>query len=80
MREGWTTSDNFERDEGDIERLLSTCIRSSAAGEGAVDAGDNVAIGGRLMGPEPLLLREDNPAPIGRGWGGRTAGNGGLGG
>src|SRR5580698_8822245 len=63
--EGCTTSVNFALDEGDIERLLSTCIRSSAAGEGAVDAGDKVAMGGRLIGPEPLW--EDNPAPIGRG-------------
>lgn len=77
------TSDSFERGGGDGERLESTCIRSSrsrsagAAGEGAVDVGDSVAIGGSAIGPE-LLPCKDNPAPMGRGWGGRTTDKGGL--
>jgi len=63
---------------GEID-LASMCILSSLwfVGEGAVDVGDNVAIGGSAIEAEALF---EWPAPIGRGWGGRTTGREGLGG
>jgi hypothetical protein len=86
LRDGCTTSDNLApppRDGGDTDRLS---ILSCAGGEGAVDVGDeSVAIGGKAIGLPPppptllLLLCDDNPAPIGRGCGGSTTANGGLG-
>lgn len=77
----------FEREAGVSERRVSTCIRSSRSrsaaaalgGEGAVDAGESVAMGGRAMGPV-FPLMDASPAPMGRGCGGSTAGRGGLGG
>jgi hypothetical protein len=77
--EGPTTSASFNREGGDKDRLLSICILSStmATGEGALDAGDNVAMGGNEVLPLPC---EECPAPIGLGWGGNTAGRGELGG
>jgi hypothetical protein len=71
-------STNFSREGGDDDRLLSTSSRGSAIaiGDGALDAGDSVAIGGNVI-PPPCDAR---PAPMGRGWGGNRAGKGELGG
>lgn len=70
--EGCITSDNLARECGEMDRAESTTIRSSAVGdgcEGAVDDdGERVAIGGRLIELELLLLEcDDSPAPTGRG-------------
>ena len=73
---GFITSDNLPLEGGgggDVDRdcVFSVDTRSvSCAGEGAVDVGERVAIGGSATDPD------DNPA--GRGWGGRTAGSCGL--
>lgn len=60
--------------------MRSSLSRSEGAGgDAAVEAGDNVAIGGKAI----CWLAEwevECPEPIGRGWGGKTAGNEGLGG
>lgn len=67
------TSEILARDGGGggvAERRLSTCILSSSrTGDAPDDPGDMVAIGGSAV-----------PEPRGRGWGGRTVGNAGLGG
>jgi len=47
------TSESFPRDGGVEERRESIIIRSSD-GEGALDAGDSVAMGGRAIGAEGL--------------------------
>jgi len=67
------TSEILARDGGGggvVERRLSTCILSSSrTGDAPDDPGDMVAIGGSAI-----------PEPRGRGCGGRTVGNAGLGG
>lgn len=87
--DGWITSDILLLDcGGDDDLFESTCILSSLSlwfgGEGAVDAGDNVAIGGSAIDDVEALGAACTCAcpltPIGLGWGGRTAGKDGLGG
>jgi len=58
---GFMTSESFPRDGGVLERCESTIMRSSV-GEGTLDAGDNVAMGGRAIGADGLACD-----PIGRG-------------
>jgi hypothetical protein len=63
------TSEILTREEGGlVERGPSTTILSSSLPGDADEVGEMVAIGGSGI-----------PLPIGRGWGGRTAGRGGGG-
>lgn len=59
------TSESFPRDGGVAERCESTIMRSSD-GEGTLDAGDSVAMGGRAIGTDGLAC-DACPGPIGRG-------------
>ena len=87
--DGCMTSDSLLLDGGgDVDRFESTSILSSLSlwfgGEGAVDAGDSVAIGGSAIDAVGALGATCTwacpLAPMGLGWGGRTAGKDGLGG
>jgi len=62
---GFITSESFPRDGGVVERCESTIMRSSD-GEGTLEAGDSVAIGGRAIGIDGLAC-DPCPDPTGRG-------------
>lgn len=63
------TSEIFAREGGGVvERGLSTAILSSSLPGDADEVGEITAMGGNAI-----------PLPMGRGWGGRTAGRGGGG-
>lgn len=75
---GFITSDSLLREGGwaggECDGERECVVRSvSRAGEGALDVGERVAIGGSATLPGC-----ERPAPMGRGWGGRTDGNCGL--
>lgn len=77
------TSAGLPRVGGESDARESTCILSSRSpfGDGAVSVGDSVAIGGSAIATEAAEAAcACGPAPIGRGWGGSTAGSDGLGG
>ena len=88
---GRTSSDNFAREDGgDDDRLAPLCVLSSLSippvGEGSVDVGESVAIGGNAIAaddppPPPawlllFMLPMWDASPDGRGCGGSTAGSG----
>jgi hypothetical protein len=50
---GFMTSESFPRDGGVEERRESIIMRSSD-GEGALDAGDSIVMGGRVIGADGL--------------------------
>jgi hypothetical protein len=54
---GRTISVSFEREGGDDERLAAGIIssRSCVLGDGALDVGERVAMGGRAISPDELL-------------------------
>lgn len=62
---GFMTSESFPRDGGVEERCESRIIRSSD-GEGMLDVGDSVAIGGSAIGTDGLTC-DAWPGPMGRG-------------
>lgn len=62
---GFMTSESFPRDGGVEERWESRIIRSSD-GEGTLDAGDSVAMGGSAIGADGLVC-DAWPGPMGRG-------------
>ena len=49
---------------------LIFCLSSRSTGEGTVEGGDSVTMGGRAIGPEmifPFDKEDDKPAPTGQG-------------
>lgn len=62
---GFITSDSLPREGGVEERWESRIIRSSD-GDGTLDAGDRVAMGGSAIGADGLTW-DAWPGPMGRG-------------